>query len=116
MTGPDEIIKIPDKRNAAPIPSKTQPSTSIQPSSTRPSLLTQEIDLDNSENDFVQSSDNNKPGDEFHDPYADQLLNLLSIEAETSFFSKKMKKQASKTDAQKHANLLEEIFDYIYVA
>lgn len=116
VTGPDEITKILDKRKAATVLSKTQPSTSTQLSSTRPSPLAQEIDLDNSDNDSVQSSDNDELGDEFHDPSADQLLDLLSTEAETSSLSKKMKKQASKTDAQKRANLPEEIFDYMHVA
>lgn len=113
---PDEIKKILDKRKVAPILSKTQPSTSMQLSSTRPSPLAQEIDLENSDNKSAQSSNNEEPPDEFHDPCTEQLLDLLSTEAKTSSHNKKTKKQAFTTDAQKRANLPDEIFDYIHVA
>lgn len=110
VKGPDERKKILNKRKA-PTPSKAQ----LQPSSTKPSPLAQEVDLEASDNESV-GSNNNEATEEFHDPTIEELLDLLSTEAETSSHIKKMNKKASSTDAQKRANLPDEIFDYIHVA
>lgn len=110
---PDEIEKILKKRQSIGLP---QPKTTDQPSGAKPSPLAQEIDLDASDNDSVQDSGNEEPENEFHDQATEQLFDLISTEAESHSQSQKMKKQASKTNAQKRASLPDEIFDYIHVA
>ncbi len=110
MKGPDEIKKIPNKQEAL-TPSQAQ----LQLSSTKPSPLAQEVDLEASDNESA-GSNNDEATEEFHDPATEDLLDLLSTEAETSSHNKKMKKKAFSTDAQKRANLLDEIFDYIHIA
>lgn len=98
VKGPDEIEKILKKRQSKGPP---QPGTTDQPSGAKPSPLAQEIDLDASDNDSVQDSRNEEPENEFHDPATKQLFDLLSTEAESHFQSQKIKKQVSKTNAQK---------------
>ena len=71
--------------------------------------------MEDLENKFVRSN-NNEATEEFQDPAIEELLDLLSTEAKTSSHNKKMNKKAFSTDAQKRANLLNKIFDYIHVA
>lgn len=68
-----------------------------------------------SENKFV-GSNNNETTEKFRDLAIEELLNLLSTKAKTSFHNKKMNKKAFSTNKQKHTNLPNKIFDYIHVA
>lgn len=93
VKGPDEVKKILNKRNA-PTSSKAQ----LQSSSTKPSPLAQEVDLEASENKSV-GTNNDETTEEFQDLAIEELLNLLSTEAKTSSHNKKMNKKASSTNA-----------------
>lgn len=93
-----------------------QLSTTNQTNSIRPSLLVQEIDLDVFDNKSVQGFGNKEAKNEFHDPAIKKIFNILSTKAKIETQSQKIKKQASKTDAQKRASLPKEIFDYIHIA
>lgn len=114
VKSPEEVEKILAKR-ATPATGNPQPSS--LPSRARPSPLAQEVDLDASDNESMQGSENEQEElNKFSDPTAKQLFELLSTDAEIASQSKQSKKQASKSDAQKRAALPHEIFDYIHVA
>lgn len=114
---PDEIEKILKKcQTTRPIFFSLQLSTTNQTSGTRPSPLVQEIDLDIFDNKSVQGFGNKEAKNEFHDPTTKELFDILSTKAKSETQSQKIKKQASKTNAQKRASLPKEIFDYIHIA
>lgn len=64
----------------------------------------------------MQDSGNEKSKKKFYDPVTKQLFDLLLIKAKSYFQNKKIKKQVSKTNAQKQTSLPNKIFDYIYKA
>lgn len=86
-----------------------------QLTNTKPSPFVQEVDLDAFDNESVKGSSNKETKNKFRDPAAEELFDILSTKVKSQTQSQKMKKQVSKTDVQKQASLLEEIFDYIYV-
>lgn len=63
----------------------------------------------------VIRSDYRKAKDKFNNQGINQLFDILSTEAKIEFRGKK-KKQVSKSNTDKQANLTDEIFDYIYIA
>ena len=88
-----------------------------RPKGTKQSPLGQEVDIEDlSDGESVASSEYRKAEDEFNDPATNQLFDILSTEAEVESQTKKKKKQVSKGDVEKRANLLDEIFDYIHTA
>lgn len=80
----------------------------------RPSLLNQEINakklLDN------KSATGLKQDENFNDLVANKLSDLLTTEAKNLSNTKKLEKKALQLDAAKQTNLLDKIFDYIYIA
>lgn len=113
VTGPEEVEERIKKRTD-PINANALLSDTNWPKGNKRSRLNQEVTASNlSDNESVANSE---PPDEFTDSSTDQLFELLNTKAETDSRSQKARKQASKSNAAKRANLPDKMFDYIHTA
>lgn len=114
VKSPEKIEKIQVKQ-ATPATGNPQPSALLSRASFSP--LAQEVNLNASDNESIQSPKNEqKMLNKLSNPTTEQLFELLSTNTKITSQSKQSKKQASKSDIQKCAAFLYEIFNFIHIA